>query len=111
MKDKNYFFNSQKLVSIKVTKTTILFNVLEELWLQIEHVNAYWSKHIPPFEPYKENNLFLKTIENIPNTPIDYLLASYEHCEIVWFLIDINPYIRSLWELEIKIFLGLKVMF
>ena len=34
-----------------------------------------------------------------------------EHCEIVWFLIDINPYIRSLWELEIKIFLGLKVMF
>ena len=23
------------------------------------------------FEPYKENNLFLKTIENIPNTPID----------------------------------------
>ena len=24
------------------------------------------------------------------------------------FLIDINPYIRSLWELEIKIFLGLR---
>ena len=107
----NNFLNSQKLVSIKVVNTTLLFNVLQELQSQIEHANAYWRKHIPLFDPYKENNLFLKTIENMPNTPIDYLLASYEHCEIVWFLIDINPYIRSLWELEIKIFLGLKVMF
>ena len=71
MKDKNYFLNSQKLVSIKVTKTTLLFNMLQELYLQIERENAYWLRHIPVFEPYKENNIFLKTIENIPNTPID----------------------------------------
>ena len=67
----NNFLNSQKLVSIKVINATLLFNVLQELQLQIEHANAYWRKHIPLFDPYKENNLFLKTIENIPNTPID----------------------------------------
>ena len=29
------------------------------------------NTNLPLFEPYKENNLFLKTIENIPNTTID----------------------------------------
>ena len=31
VKDKNFFLNSQKLASIKVTKTTLLFNMLQEL--------------------------------------------------------------------------------
>ena len=37
----NNFLNSQKLVSIKVINATLLFNVLQELQLQIEHANAY----------------------------------------------------------------------
>ena len=75
--------------------------------MQTEHANAYWGKHIPLHEPYKEHNPFLKTILQLSTVialmEIVRFSVYYYYYYYYWY-----QSIGSLWELEINIIFRLE---